>query len=143
MELTPAFKLIMVFEKKGIKMNTRLDTGKEMLKQVNGQAADDVMKSLRDIAPDVGKFILEFAFGDIYSRSGLDLKQRELVTITSLLTQGDTEGQSKVHIQGSLHVGLTEKQIIEAFIQCLPYVGFPKVLNAIAVAKDIFAQNKN
>ncbi|MBA1393570.1 carboxymuconolactone decarboxylase family protein [Lactobacillus sp. XV13L] len=123
--------------------NKRLELGQKTLAQVDGAAADNVMASLQGIAPDVGKYILEFAFGDIYNRAGLSLKQRELVTITSLLTQGDTAAQLHVHIQAALNVGLTTTEITEAFIQCLPYVGFPKVLNAINVAKEVFAKNEH
>ena len=96
------------------------------------------MASLKDIAPDVGKFIMEFAFNDIYSRPGLNLQQRELVTISCLLTQGDTAEQLKVHLNGCLNVGLTQTEIIEAIIHCIPYVGFPKVLNTLTVAKEVF-----
>lgn len=119
-------------------MTDRLSNGQETLQKVDGAAAINVMKSLKDIAPDVGKYILEFAFSDIYNRRGLDLKQREMITITSLLTQGNTAGQLKVHINGSLNVGLTQSEIVETFIHCIPYVGFPKVLNAITVAKEVF-----
>nr|WP_171035036.1 carboxymuconolactone decarboxylase family protein [Lentilactobacillus parafarraginis] len=121
-------------------MTDRLANGKKVLQEVDGAAAVNVMESLKDIAPDIGKYILEFAFSDIYSRSGLDLKQREMITITSLLTQGDTAGQLKVHINGSLNVGLTKTEIVETFIHCIPYVGFPKVLNAITVAKQVFKE---
>lgn len=69
---------------------TRLENGQETLAQVDGEAAANVMHSLADIAPDVGKYILEFAFSDIYNRPGLDLKQREMITVTALLIQGDT-----------------------------------------------------
>lgn len=123
-------------------MMTRLSNGKQILNQVDGAAADAVIASLKDIAPDVSNYIFEFAFNDIYSRPGLDLKQREMITITSLLTQGDTAAQLKVHINGARHVGLTQQEIIETFIHCLPHVGFPKVLNAITVAKEVFT-NEN
>ncbi|WP_409021651.1 carboxymuconolactone decarboxylase family protein [Dellaglioa sp. P0083] len=116
----------------------RLELGKKTLNMVDGPAADNVMNSLKDIAPDVGKYIFEWAFSDIYNRPELDLKQREMVTITTLLTQGDTAAQLKVHINGSLNVGLTKEEIVETFIHCLPYVGFPKVLNAINIAKEVF-----
>ncbi|BDR59798.1 carboxymuconolactone decarboxylase family protein [Lactobacillus xylocopicola] len=119
----------------------RLELGKKTLAQVDGTAADSVMAALQGIAPDVGKYIFEFAFGDIYNRTGLDFKQREMITITSLLTQGDTAAQLKVHIQAALNVGWTKNEIIETFIQCLPYVGFPKVLNAVNTAKQVFAKN--
>ncbi|VDG19726.1 4-carboxymuconolactone decarboxylase [Lactobacillus plantarum ZJ316] [Lactiplantibacillus mudanjiangensis] len=117
----------------------RLAQGKALLQQVDASAADQVMASLADIAPDVGTYILEFAFGDIYARPGLDLKQRELITITALLTQGNTADQLKVHLNGCLNVGLTQTEIIETMIHCIPYVGFPKVLNAITVAKSVFS----
>ncbi|MFD1125015.1 carboxymuconolactone decarboxylase family protein [Lentilactobacillus raoultii] len=119
---------------------TRIENGQQTLAKVDGEAAANVMDSLKDVAPDVGKYILEFAFSDIYNRSGLDLRQREMITITTLLTQGDTADQLKVHLNGSLNVGLTREEIIETFIHCIPYVGFPKVLNAISVAKEVFSE---
>lgn len=122
--------------------NNRLKRGQAKLQEVDAEAATNVMSGLADVAPDIATYIEEFAFGDIYSRSGLDLKQREMITVTSLLTQGDTAAQLAVHINGCLNVGLTKQEVVESFIQCLPYVGFPKVLNAVAVAKRVFASRK-
>ncbi|BDR58064.1 carboxymuconolactone decarboxylase family protein [Xylocopilactobacillus apicola] len=112
--------------------------GQEKLKQVDGVGGEAVVESLKDIAPDVSKYILEFAFGDIYNRPGLDLKQREMITISALLVEGDTAPQLKVHLNAALNVGLTKNEIIETFIQCIPYIGFPRVLNAINVAREVF-----
>lgn len=117
---------------------TKFEAGLNKLNEVDGNAGTNVIESLKDIAPDVGKYIIEFAFGDIYTRPQLDLKQRELITLSSLLTQGGCEPQLKVHIAGALNVGLTEEEIVETFIQCIPYVGFPKVLNAVFTAKEVF-----
>jgi len=100
-----------------------------------------IEESLKDIAPDVSKFIIEFAYGDIYTRPGLDNQQRALVVISSLVTQG-TEPQLELHINTGLTSGLTPRQIVETFIQLVPYTGFPRVLNALAVAKKVFA-NRN
>lgn len=86
--------------------------------------------------------MIEFAFGTIYNREVLDFKQREMITITSLLSQGGLENQLRVHIQASMNVGLTQEEIVETFIHCIPYVGFPKVLNAIFIAKEIFTDEK-
>ena len=122
--------------------NSRLKRGQAKLQEVDAEAATNVMSGLADVAPDIATYIEEFAFGDIYSRSGLDLKQREMITVTSLLTQGDTAAQLEVHIHGRLNVGLTKQEVVESFIQCLPYVGFPKVLNAVAVAKRVSASRK-
>lgn len=117
---------------------TRFENGMEQLKAIDGVGGENVIKSLEDIAPDLGKFIVEFAFGDIYTRQELNLQERELITITSLLTAGGCEAQLEVHINGALNVGISPQKVVEAFMQCIPYTGFPKVLNAIFVARKIF-----
>lgn len=121
--------------------NTRFELGSEKLKEIDGIGGENVIQSLQDIAPDVGKYIIEFAFGDVYTRPELSMQEREMITITSLLTTGGCEPQLEVHINGSLNVGLSPEKIIETFIQCIPYTGFPKVLNAIYTAKKIFAES--
>ena len=118
----------------------RFELGMEQLKQIDGVGGENVIKSLENIAPDVGRYIIEFAFGEIYPRRELSLQERELITITSLLTLGGCEPQLEVHINGSLNVGVSKEKIIETFIQCIPYVGFPRVLNAIFTAKKVFAE---
>lgn len=120
--------------------SNRLQNGLEKLNEVDGKAGENVIASLAEIAPDVGKYILEFAFGDIYCREGLSLQEREIITITSLLTAGGCEPQLEVHINGSLNVGISPEKVIETFIQSIPYTGFPKVLNAVNVAKKVFTQ---
>ena len=118
----------------------RFKRGMVMLNQVDGASGQKVIDSLRDIAPDLATYVVEFAFGDIYSRSGLTLQERELITIVSLLTAGGCEPQLEVHINGALNVGILPDKIIEAFLQCIPYTGFPRVLNAVATAKKVFGQ---
>lgn len=120
--------------------STKFEIGSEQLKKVDGTGGEKVVQALEDIAPDVGRYIIEFAFGEIYDRKGLSLLEREMVTITSLLTAGGCEPQLEVHIHGSLNVGIAPEKIIEIFIQCIPYVGFPRVLNAIFVAKKVFLE---
>lgn len=119
---------------------TRYERGAELLNQIDGSGGEKVIRSLQDIAPDLGKYIIEFAFGDIYSRKELDIQEREIITITSLLTCGGCEPQLKVHINASLNVGISPEKIVETFMQCVPYVGFPRVLNAIFTAKEVFAE---
>ena len=119
---------------------SRFEQGSQALAAIDGKGGQDVIDSLQDIAPDLGRWIVEFAFGDIYTREGLSLQQRELVTIGSLVTQGDTAPQLTVHIQGALNVGLSKESVIEAILQCVPYVGFPRVINAINVARKVFAR---
>ena len=118
---------------------TRFQRGWELLRQVDNAGGEAVISSLADIAPALGRYIVEFAFGDIYAREGLSLQERELVTIASLLTAGGGEPQLRVHLNGALNVGIPPQKIVEALIHCVPYVGFPRVLNAVFTAGDIFA----
>ncbi|NPC91546.1 carboxymuconolactone decarboxylase family protein [Bacillus sp. WMMC1349] len=120
----------------------RYQQGLENLNEIDGEGGRKVIDSLKDIAPDLGRYIIEFAFGDIYAREGLSLKERELITISSLTTQGDCEPQLKVHINAGLNVGLTPLEIVETLIQCIPYTGFPRVLNAVNIAKTIFQERE-
>ena len=120
--------------------NTRFTQGMEQLKAIDGKGGENVIKSLEDIAPDLGKFIVEFAFGDIYTREGLTTEEREMITLSSLLTAGGCEPQLEVHIGGALNVGISPEKVIETFLQCIPYTGFPKVLNAVFAAKKVFAE---
>lgn len=121
---------------------TRYEAGAAQLKEIDGIDGEAVIRSLKEIAPDIGTYIIEFAFGDIYTRKGLTLQEREMITITSLLTCGGCEPQLEVHIKGALNVGLSQEAIIETFIQCIPYAGFPRVLNAVFAAKRIFAEGQ-
>jgi 4-carboxymuconolactone decarboxylase len=118
----------------------RFEKGWEKLMEVDGEGGQRVIDALKDIAPDLGAYVVEFAFGDIYQRGVLDLKQRQLVTIASLTTQGGCESQLRVHINAALNVGLSPKEIVEGIMHCTPYTGFPRVLNSIFIAKEIFAQ---
>lgn len=121
-------------------MKNRYQQGWDKLAEVDGDAGEKVIASLKTLAPDVGKYIIEFAFGDIYTRPELTLQEREIITITSLLTQGGCENQLKVHIHGALNVGISAQKIVEVFTQAIPYTGFPKVLNALFVAKTVFSE---
>lgn len=118
----------------------RYESGMKQLKEIDGAGGEAVIQSLEDISPDLGKFIVEFAFGDIYTRKGMTIQERELITITSLLTLGGCEPQLEVHINGALNVGIPPQKVMETFLQCIPYTGFPRVLNAVFTAKKIFEE---
>ncbi|KFI39690.1 carboxymuconolactone decarboxylase [Bifidobacterium actinocoloniiforme DSM 22766] len=117
---------------------SRFERGSRILETIDGEGGQAVVDSLQDIAPELGRWIVEFAFGDVYASDGLDAKQRELVTLGSLVTQGGAEPQLKVHIAAALHVGLTQAEIVQAILQTVPYVGFPRVINAVNVARGVF-----
>lgn len=120
----------------------RFITGQEMLQKVDGKGGDAVVESLQDIAPDFAQYLIEFPFGDIYSRPGLDLRSREIATVAALTALGNAAPQLKVHIGAALHVGLTQDEIIEVIMQMAVYAGFPAALNGLFAAKEVFASHK-
>jgi len=89
-----------------VQQESRLERGKRMLSTIDGSAGEQVIESLAGIAPDFAHYLLEFAFGDIYSRPGLDLRSREIATIAALTAIGHAQPQLKVHIAAGLNVGL-------------------------------------
>lgn len=115
----------------------RYARGEKLLREVDGdRVADNLIADYADLAPAFTRYLIEFAFGEIYARPG-DLKQRELVAIATLATMGDCDKQLGTHVRGALRVGLGEAEIVEAVMTLIPYIGFPKALNALAVAKRV------
>lgn len=98
----------------------------------------DIGEGFKDIAPDLQKYVVEFAFGQIYSRPGISDKQRVMATITALVAQG--KPQIAMHIKTGLSVGLKPEEIVGVIIHLIPYVGFPSVLNALKVAQEVFKE---
>ncbi len=123
-------------------LSERFITGQEMLQKVDGKGGDAVIESLQDIAPDFAQYLIEFPFGDIYSRPGLDLRSREIATVAALTALGNATPQLKVHIGAALHVGLTQDEIVEVIMQMAVYAGFPAALNGVFAAKEVFASHK-
>ncbi len=123
-------------------MNERYKKGWEKLKEVDGEAGEKVIEALKDIAPDLARYTIEYPFGDIYSRDGLSLRDREIATIAALTAMGNAAPQLKVHIKAGLNVGLTREEIMEIIIQMSVYAGFPAALNGAFAAKEVFAGEK-
>jgi 4-carboxymuconolactone decarboxylase len=123
-------------------MNTqdRYRRGWEKLKEVDGEAGERVIDSLKDIAPDFARLLIEFPFGDIYSRPGLDLKSREIAVVAALTALGNALPQLKVHIHGALNVGCTREEVVEVIMQMAVYAGFPSALNGLFAAKEVFKE---
>jgi 4-carboxymuconolactone decarboxylase len=120
----------------------RYRRGWEKLKEIDGAAGERVVDSLKDIAPEFARLLIEFPFGDIYSRPGLDLKSREIAVVAALTALGNAVPQLKVHIHGALNVGCTEQEVVEIMMQMAVYAGFPAALNGLFAAKEVFAERK-
>jgi len=124
------------------RQQNRFDRGWRKLGEIDGEVGEKVVQSLADIAPDLGRYVVEFGFGDIYSRPGLDLRSREIATVAALAAMGNAAPQLKVHIHAALNVGVSQTEVVEVIIQMVAYAGFPAALNAMAVAKEVFAERR-
>ena len=120
--------------------NERFKRGLAKLKEIDGEAGEKVIESLKDIAPDLARYVIEYPFGDVYSREGLDLKSREIATFSALTAMGNAIPQLKVHVHGALNVGCSREEIVEIMIQMSVYAGFPAALNGIFAAREVFRE---
>lgn len=120
--------------------DSRYASGLARLQEIDGDAGDKVIDSLQAIAPDLARYTIEFPFGDIYQRPGLDLRSRELITVAALTALGHCGPQLNVHINGALNVGCEPDEIVETIIQMAVYAGFPAALKGMAVAKSVFIE---
>ncbi|RLK39399.1 carboxymuconolactone decarboxylase family protein [Cupriavidus plantarum] len=118
----------------------RYEQGLRMLSAVDGTAGIEVIESLKKSFPDFARYIVEFPFGDIYARSGLGLRERELATVAALCALGNARPQLRVHVHAALHVGCTPGEVVEVVMQMAVYAGFPAALNGLAVVKEVFEE---
>jgi len=120
--------------------STRYSRGQQALERIHGHIGEGVMNALKDIAPDLGRFVIEFPYGDIYSRGVLSPKERQIATIASLTTLGHAPSELKAHIQGALNVGCTRQEVVEVIMQMAVYAGFPAAINGVLAAKAVFEE---
>jgi 4-carboxymuconolactone decarboxylase len=116
----------------------RYRRGKDILGRINPDGLERINENLKDIAPDMARFVVEFAYGDVYSRPGLDLKTRELATVSALTALGNCPLQLKSHINGALNAGWSRQEVVEVIMQMAVYAGFPAALNGLYTAKEVF-----
>ena len=135
-----AFYSLPVYQYMLLMTSERYKRGWEKLKEVDGEAGEKVIASLEDIAPDLGRFTIEFPFGDIYTRPDLDLRSREIAVVAALTALGTAAPQLKVHIHGALNVGVTREEVVGIITMMAVYAGFPAALTGMAVAKEVFAE---
>jgi 4-carboxymuconolactone decarboxylase len=121
-------------------MENRYERGWKKLKEIDGETGERVISSLKDIAPDLGKYIIEYSFGDVYSREGLSLKHKEIAVVAALTAMGNAMSQLKVHLNGALNVGCTIEEVKEIIIQMSIYAGFPASLNSMNAFKEVLRE---
>ncbi|WP_045233439.1 carboxymuconolactone decarboxylase family protein [Deinococcus pimensis] len=104
-----------------------------------GDQAGRIEARLRDLDPDLATYVLDFAYGEIYEREGLDLKTKELLACVMLLALGNPD-ELRTHLRGALRAGATEREVREALLFAIPYLGFPRVVGAFAHLRALTAK---
>jgi 4-carboxymuconolactone decarboxylase len=117
----------------------RWDRGAEKIRELSGVDALERVDELARGAPELGRWIVEFIFGDIYSRPGLSLRDRQIANIAALTALGTAPATLRVHINGALNVGVSEQEVLEIVLQMAAYAGFPAAANGLAAAREVFA----
>ena len=117
----------------------RYERGWERLRELAGEHGERVIDGVRDVAPDLARYVVEFGYGDIYSRPGLDDRTRQLTAVAALTALGGAEPQLEYHIGIALNVGVPADDILETIIHLAPFVGFARTLNAARSARRVFA----
>jgi 4-carboxymuconolactone decarboxylase len=123
-------------------MSDRYRRGLDVAEQLAADKLAHFVKSgVAEVAPDFARMVIEFAFGDIYSRDALDLKSRELIAIAALAVSGNAASQLRVHVESAGSAGITKAEIVEVLMQTALYAGFPTALNALADCHDLLTND--
>jgi 4-carboxymuconolactone decarboxylase len=115
----------------------RRTRGLRALKEITGESGAAVVQGLREVAPDLADWIVDFSYGDVMARPGLDRRTRQLATIAALTALGNAQPQLEVHLRGALKVGCKPPEIIEVILQMTVYCGFPAAINALTTLKRV------
>ena len=124
--------------------DTRMQRGAAALAKSSGGSGETVVRSFDDIAPDIGRMIVEHSYGDIFSRPGIDPKTRELTACAALAAKGTKSAEKplRVHVNAALKCGATRVELVETMLNLLPYCGYPAVKVALAIVTDELAVNR-
>jgi 4-carboxymuconolactone decarboxylase len=122
-------------------MDDRLERGRGKFEELYGAGASDrLISSQTGLGQDLARYGIEFNYGDLYSRPGLTLAQREMATIATLVALGGLEPQLRGHTRAAIRAGLTATEVVETVIHTVQYVGFPRALNAMRVVTDTLVE---
>jgi 4-carboxymuconolactone decarboxylase len=116
---------------------SRLERGRAMMHSISPEVGDSMVDDLSSVAPDFEDLLVGFAFADIWARPGLPLRERALIRLGVLAALGAPRTATRANIDSALHIGLSSQEIAEAFLQTLPYVGFPQVISALETLKTV------
>lgn len=117
----------------------RYEKGSKRLRELAGERGEAVMAGLEEVSPDLARYVVEFGYGDIYSRPALDDHARQLAAISAISAMGGAEPQLEYHIGIALNVGVPPEQVVETVVFLSPFIGFARTLNAVRSIKRVFA----
>jgi 4-carboxymuconolactone decarboxylase len=136
-----------ILESRGIKLplegqstsspETRLEKGLALQKEIFGDMIDTMYRESPANQLHIQRYLSANCFGDYLTRTGLDIKIRELLTFSMILSLGGCESQLKGHIQGNINIGNDKEVLLSVVTQLLPYVGYPRALNAIRCINEV------
>lgn len=120
-------------------MSGKYEAGFRKLEEIVGtKTAEAALKAFDDLDPDIGRYLAEFVYGDLYERPTLDLKTRQLATVAALTALGSYKPHLKTHIDGALNVGASPAEVVEVILQMAAYAGFPAATTGLAAAREVF-----
>jgi 4-carboxymuconolactone decarboxylase len=122
---------------------TRFEKGLALSKSVFGKMIDDMYEQSPENQLHIQKYLSANCFGDYYTRTGLTIQMRELLTFSMLISLGGCEPQVKGHIRGNAAVGNDKEILLSVVTQLLPYIGYPRALNAIGCLNEILPEGGN
>lgn len=117
----------------------RKNRGAAILATIHPESMSAQVTALAEIAPDVSDWVTEFAYGTVVARPGLGLKERELITVAALAAMGHAPAQLRAHLRGARRAGCSQTELVEALMQMAVYAGFPAAINALLIAREVFA----
>lgn len=119
-------------------MKTKYEIGLKRLQDILGVNAVETVKKFEEISPDFAKYVVEFAYGELYERKGIEDKTREVAAVACLIGQGNTGFPLRAHLKGMINVGWSKAEIIEVLLFLVAYVGFPPIVDSLNIVKEIF-----
>jgi 4-carboxymuconolactone decarboxylase len=123
-------------------INERFSRGLKTMQTIDPEQTVRILSGVSDIAPDFAAYLVEYAFGDIGSRPGLDLKQREFAAVAALAAMGNAAPQLKARLHGALKLGWSREELVELLMQISVHAGFPAAINALTVLRDVVQEQE-
>ena len=118
----------------------RYQKGIENLMRIDGESGENVVQKLNEFSPDLGKYVIEYPFGDVYDRDIFTDREKEIAVVAALTALGNAKPQLKVHLNAALNVGLTPEELKEIMIIMSVYAGFPAALNGTFALEEVLEE---